>query len=175
MTVLENVAYGLTVRGVKKAVRLDTARRFVAALGLSRFESAYPAQLSGGMQQRVNIARAFANDPAVLLMDEPFANLDEQTKLILQDDLLRTWEGTRKTVVFITHSLDEAITLGDRVVVLSRRPGRIKSVVDISLPRPRDAIDLRNDHRFVELRQTIWDSLREEVVSRRSGTGQEAP
>jgi NitT/TauT family transport system ATP-binding protein len=175
MTVLENVAYGLTVRGVKKAVRLDTARRFVAALGLSGFESAYPAQLSGGMQQRVNIARAFANDPAVLLMDEPFANLDEQTKLILQDDLLRTWEGTRKTVVFITHSLDEAITLGDRVVVLSRRPGRIKSVVDISLPRPRDAIDLRNDHRFVELRQTIWDSLREEVVSLRSGTGQEAP
>ncbi|MGW1887991.1 ABC transporter ATP-binding protein [Streptomyces sp. NPDC001970] len=174
MTVLENVAYGLTVRRVKKAVRLDTARRFVAALGLSRFESAYPAQLSGGMQQRVNIARAFANDPAVLLMDEPFANLDEQTKLILQDDLLRIWDGTRKTVVFITHSLDEAITLGDRVVVLSRRPGRIKSVVDITLPRPRNAIDLRNDHRFVELRQTIWDSLREEVVSLRGGTGQEA-
>ncbi|WP_351236469.1 ABC transporter ATP-binding protein [Streptomyces sp. NPDC002133] len=174
MTVLENVAYGLTVRRVKKAVRLDTARRFVAALGLSRFESAYPAQLSGGMQQRVNIARAFANDPAVLLMDEPFANLDEQTKLILQDDLLRIWDGTRKTVVFITHSLDEAITLGDRVVVLSRRPGRIKSVVDITLPRPRNAIDLRNDHRFVELRQTIWDSLREEVVSLRGGAGQEA-
>jgi NitT/TauT family transport system ATP-binding protein len=174
MTVLENVAYGLTVRRVKKTVRLDTARRFVAALGLSRFESAYPAQLSGGMQQRVNIARAFANDPAVLLMDEPFANLDEQTKLILQDDLLRIWEGTRKTVVFITHSLDEAITLADRVVVLSRRPGRIKSIVDITLPRPRNAIDLRNDHRFVELRQSIWNSLREEVVSLRSSSGRES-
>jgi NitT/TauT family transport system ATP-binding protein len=165
MTVLDNVAYGLTVRGVRKAERRRLAGSFVDSLGLSRFASAYPAQLSGGMQQRVNIARAFANDPAVLLMDEPFASLDEQTKLILQRDLLRIWEGTRKTVVFITHSLDEAITLGDRVVVMSRRPGRIKTCVEVTLPRPRDAMDLRNDMRFVRLRQTLWDALREEVLS----------
>jgi NitT/TauT family transport system ATP-binding protein len=125
------------------------------------------------MQQRVNIARAFANDPAVLLMDEPFANLDEQTKLILQEDLLRIWEGTRKTVVFITHSLDEAITLGDRVVVMSRRPGRIKTCVEIPLPRPRDAMDLRNDMRFVRIRQTLWDALRGEVLSLRGELGRE--
>jgi NitT/TauT family transport system ATP-binding protein len=167
MTVLDNVAYGLTVRGVGRRERRETAARFVDALGLGRFAKAYPSQLSGGMQQRVNIARAFANDPAVLLMDEPFANLDEQTKLILQDDLLRIWEGTRKTVVFITHSLDEAITLGDRVVVMSRRPGRIKATLDVTLPRPRDAMDLRNDLEFVGLRQKVWDALREEVVSLR--------
>jgi NitT/TauT family transport system ATP-binding protein len=168
MTVLDNVAYGLTVRGVRKVERREIARHHVNALGLSRFESAYPAQLSGGMQQRVNIARAFANDPAVLLMDEPFASLDEQTKLILQDDLLRIWEDTSKTVVFVTHSLDEAITLGDRVVVMSRRPGRFKSVLDIPLSRPRHAIDLRNDCDYVSLRQALWDALREEVVSLRS-------
>jgi NitT/TauT family transport system ATP-binding protein len=165
MTVLDNVAFGLTVRGIGKRERRATAARLVEALGLSRFAAAYPPQLSGGMQQRVNIARAFANDPAVLLMDEPFAALDEQTKLILQDDLLRIWEGTRKTVVFITHSLDEAITLGDRVVVMSRRPGRIKATFDIPLQRPRDAMDLRNDMRFVRIRQQVWDALREEVVS----------
>jgi NitT/TauT family transport system ATP-binding protein len=168
MTVLDNIAYGLTVRGVKKARRREIARHYVDTLGLSRFASAYPAQLSGGMQQRVNIARAFANEPAVLLMDEPFASLDEQTKLILQDDLLRIWEGTRKTVVFITHSLDEAITLGDRVIVMSRRPGRVKAVIDIPIPRPRDAISMRHEKEFVELRQTVWDSLREEVLSLRS-------
>ncbi|MFI5615106.1 ABC transporter ATP-binding protein [Amycolatopsis sp. NPDC051903] len=167
MTVLDNVAYGLAVRGVKKRQRREVARHYVDLLGLARFEHAYPAQLSGGMQQRVNIARAFANDPAVLLMDEPFASLDEQTKLILQDDLLRIWEGTRKTVVFITHSLDEAITLGDRVIVLSRRPGRLKTAVDVGLPRPRNAMDLRNDRSFLEVRQRVWDSLREEVVSLR--------
>jgi ABC-type nitrate/sulfonate/bicarbonate transport system, ATPase component len=172
MTVLDNVAYGLAVRGVRKAERRQIAGHFVDTLGLSRFANAYPAQLSGGMRQRVNIARAFANDPAVLLMDEPFANLDEQTKLILQADLLQIWEGTRKTVVFITHSLDEAITLGDRVVVMSRRPGRIKTCIDIPLHRPRDAMDLRNDLEFVGLRQKLWDALREEVVSLR---GQLAP
>ena len=165
MTVLDNVAYGLTVRRVGKRERVAVASRWIDALGLGRFAKAYPAQLSGGMQQRVNIARAFANDPAVLLMDEPFANLDEQTKLILQDDLLRIWEGTGKTVVFITHSLDEAITLGDRVVVMSRRPGRIKTIVDVTLARPRDAMDLRNDLDFVALRQKVWESLRAEVVT----------
>lgn len=167
LTVLDNVAYGLTVRRVGKRERLAVAQRWVEALGLGRFANAYPPQLSGGMQQRVNIARAFANDPAVLLMDEPFASLDEQTKLILQDDLLRIWEGTGKTVVFITHSLDEALTLGDRVVVMSRRPGRIKTVVDVPLPRPRDAMDLRNDLDFVALRQKVWESLRAEVVTLR--------
>ena len=124
----------------------------------------YPHQLSGGMRQRVNLARAFANDPSVLLMDEPLASLDEQTKMLVQDDLLRLWEGTRKTVIFITHSLDEAVVLGDRVAVMSHRPGRIKAIFDVDLQRPRNGLELRNDPHFSEVRGKIWDSLREEVL-----------
>ena len=165
LTVLENAAYGLTVRHVPKERRLAQARDYLRKLGLSAFESAYPSQLSGGMRQRVNLARAFVNDPAILLMDEPLGALDEQTKMLVQTDLLRLWEGSNKTVLFITHSLDEAIVLGDRVAVMSNRPGRIKTVLDIDLRRPRDALELRNNERFLHLRRQVWDSLREEVVS----------
>jgi NitT/TauT family transport system ATP-binding protein len=168
MTVLDNAAYGLAARGVAKDERYRIARSYLHKLGISAFEGAYPRQLSGGMLQRVNLARAFANDPAILLMDEPFGALDEQTKILAYEDLLALWEGTRKTVVFITHSLDEAIILGDRVAVMGRRPGRIKDIVEVSLPRPRNVLEMQNDKDYVEVRRRIWHSLREEVLALRS-------
>jgi NitT/TauT family transport system ATP-binding protein len=140
LTVLDNAAFGLMARGVPRSTRHAIARDLLARMGLERFERAYPRELSGGMRQRVNLARAFANDPQILLMDEPFASLDEQTKLLLQDDLLRVWEGTRKTVLFITHSLDEAIRLADRVLVMTARPGRIKAVIPVELPPARPGL-----------------------------------
>jgi NitT/TauT family transport system ATP-binding protein len=164
LTALDNAAFGLTARGVGKAERDERARAMLAKLGLSAFEKTYPRQLSGGMRQRVNLARAFTNDPAVLLMDEPLGALDEQTKMLVQDDLLKLWEEQRKTVMFITHSLDEAVVLADRVAVMSHRPGRIKAVFDIKLPRPRNALELRNDPHFIEVRKLVWDALREEVL-----------
>jgi NitT/TauT family transport system ATP-binding protein len=168
LTVIQNAAFGLTVRGVPRREGFAIAQKVVRMLGLAGFEHAYPAQLSGGMRQRVNLARAFANDPAILLMDEPLASLDEQTKMLVQDDLLRLWEGSRKTVIFITHSLDEAVILGDRVAVMSHRPGRIKAIFDVELARPRDGLELRNDPRFVAVRGRVWDALREEVLFART-------
>jgi NitT/TauT family transport system ATP-binding protein len=165
MTVLDNAAYGLAVRGVSKVERNRVASMYLEKLGLGAFQDAYPRQLSGGMLQRVNLARAFANDPAILLMDEPFGALDEQTKILVYGDLLKLWEGTKKTVVFITHSLDEAIILGDRIAVMGRRPGRIKETVDVDLPRPRNVLDLQNDPDFLDVRRRIWGALREEVLS----------
>jgi NitT/TauT family transport system ATP-binding protein len=165
LTVLQNAAYGLTVRGIARAEREAIAREYLRKLGLGGFEAAYPRQLSGGMRQRVNLARAFANDPAVLLMDEPLGSLDEQTKMLVQDDLLHLWEGSRKTVIFITHSLDEAVVLGDRVAVMSHRPGRVKVIHEVNLPRPRDALELRNNPAFLDIRGRVWDALREEVLS----------
>lgn len=170
-TVLDNVAYGLEIRGVARQERLERARETVRLVGLGGWESHLPGQLSGGMRQRVNIARAFCNDPAVLLMDEPMASLDEQTKMILQDDLIHLWEGTGRTVIFITHSLDEAVLLGDRVAVMSRRPGRIKAIVDVDLPRPRDVLELRNSAAFIERRREVWDLLRSEFLTLAEGTG----
>lgn len=164
MTVLDNAAFGLTARGVNKADRIAQARAFLDKLGLLAFERAYPRQLSGGMRQRVNLARAFVNNPAILLMDEPLAALDEQTKMLVQEDLLRLWEGTGQTVVFITHSIDEAVILADRVAVMSHRPGRIKAIFDIELSRPRNALELRNQPAFIEARGRVWDVLREEVL-----------
>lgn len=167
MTVLQNTAFGLKVRGIARGPREAQAGAYLDMLGLSQFADAYPRQLSGGMRQRVNIARAFANDPAILLMDEPLASLDEQTKLLVQDDLLRLWEGTHKTVVYITHSLDEAIVLGDRVMVMTNRPGKIKSLVDIDLPRPRNVLDMHSNAEFFDIRSRIWTALREEVLTLR--------
>ncbi len=164
LTTLDNAAFGLTARGVGKEERYKRARAMLTKLGLAGFERTYPRQLSGGMRQRVNLARAFANDPAILLMDEPLGALDEQTKMLVQDDLLKLWEETRKTVIFITHSLDEAVVLGDRVAVMSHRPGRIKALFDINLPRPRNALELRNNPEFIEIRRLVWDALREEVL-----------
>jgi NitT/TauT family transport system ATP-binding protein len=162
-TVLENVAFGLQMRGVTKAERLDVARGWLDRVGLGRFASHYPHQISGGMKQRVSIVRALANDPEVLLMDEPLGALDAQTRVVLQEELLRIWEETRKTVVYITHSLDEAVLLGDRVVLMSAQPGRILEVYPIDLPRPRH-ISMMNLPEFGAWRATIWEKLGGEVT-----------
>jgi NitT/TauT family transport system ATP-binding protein len=167
MSVLDNAAFGLAARGVPKAEREQIARALLARMDLARFEHAYPRELSGGMKQRVNLARAFANDPEMLLMDEPFAALDEQTKLLLQEDLLQIWEGSRKTVLFITHSLDEAVRLADRVVIMTARPGRIKAVVPITLSRPRHVLEMPSNPEYVRLHAQLWDHLREEVLAAR--------
>jgi NitT/TauT family transport system ATP-binding protein len=167
MSVLKNTAFGLKVRGVGRAEREKQALGYLDMLGLTPFAEAYPRQLSGGMRQRVNIGRAFANDPAILLMDEPLASLDEQTKLLVQEDLLRLWDGSHKTVVYITHSLDEAILLGDRVIVMTNRPGKVKTVVDVELTRPRNVIDMQSNEAFFDIRSRIWTALREEVLSLR--------
>jgi NitT/TauT family transport system ATP-binding protein len=173
LTVKDNVEYGLRARGVSPIERGKVADFYIDRLGLGGFAKAFPHQLSGGMRQRVSIGRAFANDPEILLMDEPFAALDEQTKLILQDQLLQIWEETRKTVVYITHSLEEAVALGDRVIVMSARPGRIRAQYAIDIPRPRSVLALKEDRRFLDLVAEVWRVLREEVLAahRHAGKG----
>ena len=165
MTVWENIAFGLRRRGVKRAELNDIVKHLLNITGLSGFWNFYPYQLSGGMKQRVGVARAFANDPEILLMDEPFASLDEQNKTLLQDELLRIWEETKKTVVFITHSIDEAISLGDRVVVMTNRPGRIKSIIPVRFGRPRKMMELRKEAEYGALVYQVWQLLYEEVMS----------
>ncbi len=160
---LENVEYALEVRGVPRAERRERARHFLTLFGLRGFEDRYPSQLSGGMQQRVAIARALSTDPEVLLMDEPFAALDAQTRDLLQSELLRIWEQINTTVVFVTHAIDEAIFLADRVVVMTARPGVVKQIVEIDLPRPRE-LDVRNTTEFNHYRQQVWEALRDEVT-----------
>ncbi len=168
MTVVDNVAYGLEMRGVRKRERRRRVEPFLEMIGLTRFRNHYPQQLSGGMRQRVSIARAFVTDPDVLLMDEPFAALDAHNKLIMQDELLRIWEGTQKTVLFITHAIDEAISLSDRIVVMTAQPGRIKQIVPVhDFPRPRNAAELRGNPRFGALQLEIWRMLEDEVRTAR--------
>jgi NitT/TauT family transport system ATP-binding protein len=161
-TVTDNVLFGLEVQGRVD----DDARRRAAELlrfvGLAGFERSYPHQLSGGMRQRVNLARALAVDPEVLLMDEPFASLDAQTREIMQTELLRIWSASRKTVVFITHQIDEAIYLSDRVVVLTSRPGRLGEVLTVDLPRPR-GLDIKRTAEFGELVGRVWRRIESEV------------
>ena len=159
-TVQKNVEFGLLLRGVPGPERAETARRSIGKVGLAGFEQAYPAQLSGGMQQRVGLARALAVSPRVLLMDEPFASIDEQTRRLFQDDLLRLWSEERKTVVLVTHSMEEAIYLSDRVVVLSPRPGRVQQELDVPLPRPRETADVRATADFARLVDGLWKILR---------------
>ena len=163
MSVRKNVAYGLMLRGAPQAEIDRSVDRFLGLTGLDRFADAYPHQLSGGMKQRASVARAFANDPEILLMDEPFAALDEQNKALLQEELLRLWSESRKTVIFITHSIDEALVLSDRVIVMSRRPGRLKAEFKIDFPRPRKVYDLKADPEFGRIGREIWMQLREEV------------
>jgi NitT/TauT family transport system ATP-binding protein len=167
MTVEDNVAYSLEMRGVGKRERRERVAFFLDMIGLTRFRRHYPQQLSGGMRQRVSLARALMADPEILLMDEPFAALDAQNKLILQDELLSIWEGSQKTVLFITHAIDEAIALGDRIVVMSAQPGRIKAIVPVDFERPRSAIELRGNPRFGALQLSIWHMLQEEVRAAR--------
>jgi NitT/TauT family transport system ATP-binding protein len=172
-TVKDNVAYGLAMRGVPRPEREEITAHYLRITGLSKFANAYPHQLSGGMKQRVSVARAFANDPSILLMDEPFGSLDEQTRVILQQELLKIWEGTNKTAVFITHSIDEALGLGDRILIMTARPGRVKEILDVDLPRPRDLTVIRSNPRFLELFHTIWSKLREEVIKAKARELQE--
>lgn len=163
LTVEENVAFGLKMRHMPKTIVKERTAYYLKKTGLEKFASLYPKELSGGMKQRVSIARAFANDPEILLMDEPFAALDEQNKFILQEELLSIWSETGKTVLFITHSIDEALLLSDRILLMSSQPGRIIREITVDMPRPRKMEDIREDPemagRFVE----IWQHLQEEV------------
>ena len=162
--VIDNVRFGLDLQGMPRKEGNEVARHYLAKLGLADRARAYPAQLSGGMKQRVSIARALAVEPEILLMDEPFAALDAQMRLVLQDELLALWQADRRTVVFITHSLEEAILLGDRVVVMSARPGRIIASKAVPFSRPRDSEEVRSSPEFGALHQELWDLLRTEVV-----------
>ena len=162
-TVLANVAFGPENRGVVRAAREARAREMLALVGLARFAGHYPHQLSGGMKQRVGIARALANDPEVLLMDEPFAALDAQTRAIMQEELLRIWATLGTTVIYVTHSLEEALLLGDRVVLMTARPGRVSQVFPVELGRPR-GLEIRGSQAYGVLLEKIWAQLREEVV-----------
>src|SRR3954451_14191313 len=162
-TVLSNVALGPIFRGVGKREARDGARDWLRRVGLSGFEDHHPHQLSGGMRKRVSLAAALINEPSILLMDEPFGALDVQTKAIMSNKLLGLWEQTRPSVLFITHDLEEAIALADRVVVITAAPGTVKQVYDIDLPRPRQVPEIRFDPRFIELYEEIWNTLRDEV------------
>lgn len=163
MTVLDNVGFGPRLKGMSRKARREKASQWVSLVGLEGFEQAYPGELSGGMQQRVALSRALANDPEVLLCDEPFAALDAMTRQILQQELLRVVAETGKTVLFITHSIDEALILSDRLVVMSARPGRVKASYQNNLPRPRSmAVQLTD--RFLELKREVWDLVQEEVM-----------
>jgi NitT/TauT family transport system ATP-binding protein len=158
-TVRHNVEFGLEVKGVPKKDRQEISDRFLKLVNLSGFADRYPYELSGGMKQRVAIARALAYDPEVLLMDEPFAAVDAQTRETLQDELLRIWEETRKTIIFVTHSIDEAVALADRVAVMSANPGSVKEIVKVGLPRPRRVGDVLSTTDFSLVRYRIWELL----------------
>ncbi|MBV8450307.1 MAG: ABC transporter ATP-binding protein [Hyphomicrobiales bacterium] len=163
LNVRDNVEFGLRIGGVPAEKRKHISDHFIKEVGLEGFESAYPKQLSGGMMQRVALARALANDPEVLLMDEPFGALDSQTRSLMQELLLQIWEHSQKTVLFITHDIDEAILLGDRVHVMTARPGRIKERVEIDLKRPRH-VDLLTSPEFIALKRRIMGLIHDEAV-----------
>jgi NitT/TauT family transport system ATP-binding protein len=161
-TVLRNVFYGLECLGVSASEAKARAQQFIAMVGLTGFEDHYPHELSGGMQQRVNLARALVVDPKILLMDEPFAALDAQTREVMQEELLQIWLRAKKTVLFITHQIDEAIYLSDRVVVFSARPGRVKKVIDIDLERPRK-LRIKREPRFHAIEDEVWGLIEDDV------------
>ncbi|WP_024874051.1 ABC transporter ATP-binding protein [Saccharomonospora piscinae] len=161
-TVLQNVAFGEHMASVGKREREEHARHWISEVGLAGFEQAYPHQLSGGMRQRIAIARAFATGSPSLLMDEPLGALDAQTRILMQEQLVELWEAERKTVVLVTHSIEEALLLGDRIVVMSARPGRVKETIEVPFGRPR-TVDIETDPEFTRMKQDIWESLRDEV------------
>jgi NitT/TauT family transport system ATP-binding protein len=161
-TVERNIALGLEYRNVPAEERTARVRQAIALAGLQGFEDAFPATLSGGMRQRVALMRSLVVDPEILLMDEPFGALDTHTKLSLHAELLAIWQAKRQTVIFVTHDLSEAITLADRIVVMTRRPGRVKVIYDVNLPRPRDVIRLRESDEYAREYSEIWHTLGEE-------------
>ena len=161
-TVFKNVIFGLECRGLDGRSEKERARKFIKLVGLSDFEDHYPHELSGGMQQRCNLARALSVDPEVLIMDEPFAALDAQTREIMQLELLRIWNEAKKTVLFITHQINEAIYLADRVIIFSARPGKVKDTLKVDLPRPR-TLAAKRDRKFLEYEDYLWNQIEEEV------------
>jgi NitT/TauT family transport system ATP-binding protein len=163
-TVRENVGLPLLLRGVPKAAAQERTADFIARVGLRGFEARYPHELSGGMRKRVALAQTLVYDPEILLMDEPFSALDVQTRNLMEDELLALWQGSGKTVIFVTHDLEEAIALADEVVVMTAGPARVKATYDVDLPRPRNVQEVRFDPRFVGLNTAMWNDLRDEVL-----------
>jgi NitT/TauT family transport system ATP-binding protein len=164
LTVRQNIEFGPRMSGVDSRERTERVNQYLGLIGLRKFADRYPYELSGGMKQRVAIARALANDPNVLLMDEPFAALDAQTRELMQEELLSLWEATKKTVLFITHSIEEAIYLSSNVAVMTYRPGKIKRLFDVSLPYPRAQYNIRTAPEFLQLKLAIHELVREEIV-----------
>ncbi len=163
-TVRKNIEFGLELKGMDPGERRRVSDRYIELVGLKGFEDAHPRQLSGGMKQRVAIARALANQPTLLLMDEPFGSLDAQTRNLMQRELLRIWSATRKTILFVTHSVDEAVFLADRIVVMTARPGQVKETIEIALPRPRD----RTSREFIAVRARVLEELESEFEKARA-------
>lgn len=159
MTVLDNAGFGLEMAGIGAAQRHALVRPFLEKVGLAQFEDYYPAQLSGGMRQRVSLVRAFVNNPEVLLMDEPFAALDAQNKIMLQRELVQIWNENRKSVIYITHSIEEALFLGDRIAIMGCAPGHIAELIEVPLPRPRDIFSIQAEPGYSELAHHIWSML----------------
>jgi len=166
-TTLRNVTYGLELQGVPRSEAEERARRLLELVGLAGYERYFPAQLSGGMQQRVNLARALVLDPKILLMDEPFASLDAQTREVMQEELLRIWVQASKTVLFVTHQIDEAIYLSDRIVVFSGRPGQVKDIIPVPIERPR-RLAMKREARFHQIEDRIWSLIEEDVRADRN-------
>ncbi len=171
-SVIDNVVAGPLFRGIPESQAYDSARRWLERVNLSGHESKYPHQLSGGMRKRVSLAQTFINEPQILLMDEPFSALDVQTRVLMHEELLQLWSQARASVVFVTHDLEEAIALADKVYVLTAGPATVKSVYTIDLPRPRVVSEIRYDKAFIDISHTIWEDLRDEV--QRSAARQEA-
>ena len=165
LTVAGNVAFGLDINGMPASGRRERVERYLALVGLTRFAGAYPNELSGGMKQRVALARALATEPSILLMDEPFASIDAQTRGLMQFELMRIWAARKGVVVFVTHSVDEAILLADKVMLMGTRPGRILEVFDVGLPRPRWDYDVWARPEFIELRTLLWDRIKSIMMS----------
>lgn len=163
-TVFQNILYGLEQKKVPGEKRLDIAQNYIEMTGLAGVENLYPKELSGGMKQRVAIARTLACNPDILLMDEPFGSLDAQTRAFMQDELLRIWDQTRKTIIFVTHSVEEAVHLSDRVAIFTRRPGKIKEVLSIDIPRPRIREEEVSRIQYIQLVKHLWKALQEEKL-----------
>ncbi|WP_286228545.1 ABC transporter ATP-binding protein [Neobacillus mesonae] len=161
-TVMKNVELGLEIQGISRSEREKRCRRYIEMVGLDGFEKHFPQELSGGMRKRVSLAQLLAYNPETLLLDEPFGALDAQLRLIMQDKLLEIWKETKKTIIFVTHDLDEAVSLGDRVAVFSKRPGTIKMVEKINIPRPRDVYNIRLSPEFSKAHTTLWSALKDE-------------